>query len=176
MSETLGRTAIVGVGNVLMADDGIGVQAVWELERQSLPDGIELLDGGTAFPSLAGQLAGFHKLIIVDAVRGGALPGTIFRFKLEDILDKQGRSKAPARSPGAFSLHDLGVIEALLLERLAASTSPSRAATAWGSTVFIGIEPAMVEPSMELSPTLRQRLPVLVQTILEECTRQEEPS
>jgi hydrogenase maturation protease len=166
--------AVVGVGNVLMADDGIGVQAIWALDRQSLPDGIELVDGGTTFPTLAGQLVGFQKLIIVDAVHGGAPPGTIFKFRLEDILDNEGRNKAPPRSFGQLSLHEVGVIEALVLERLASNASPSRAETAWRSVIFVGIEPAVVEPSMELSPILRQRLPALVQTILKECTRADE--
>jgi hydrogenase maturation protease len=188
LSEPTRKTAVVGVGNLLMADDGIGVRAIWALKRQSLPDGIELLDGGTAFPTLAGQLAGFQKLIIVDAVRAGAPPGTILKFGLEEILrmdcirHAKRQIKAPSRSPGALSLHDVGVIEALMLERLAFHTSPGRAADAWNSVLFIGIEPDKVELSMELSPTLKERLPVLVQTILEECTRpdvlypQEEPS
>jgi hydrogenase maturation protease len=182
LSEPTRTTAVVGVGNILMADDGIGVQAIWALERQTLPSEIELLDGGTAFPTLAGQLAGYQKLIIVDAVHGGATPGTIFRFGLEDVLGAKRQMHPRPRSLAALSLHDVGVIEALMLERLATSTSSSRLATAWGSVVFIGIEPDRVEPSMELSPTLKQRLPVLVQAILEECTRadaihpQEEPS
>jgi len=192
LSEPTRKTAVVGVGNVLMADDGIGVQAVWALERQTLPNGIELFDGGTAFQALAGQLTGFHKLIIVDAVHGGDSPGTIYRFGLEEILGEKKRTQAPPRSLGTLSLHDVGVIEALMLERLAESTSPGRvlslskdralslskghAAADSRSTIIIGIEPAQVKPSMELSPTLRQRLPVLVQTILEECAKEEEPS
>jgi hydrogenase maturation protease len=184
LSEPTRKTAVVGVGNVLMGDDGIGVQVVWALERQTLPDGIELFDGGTVFQALAGQLTGFHKLIIVDAVHGGDPPGTIYRFTLEEILGKKRRTQAPPGSLGALSLHDVGVIEALMLERLAESTSPGRAlslskggsAADLRSTVIIGIEPAKVELSMKLSPTLRQRFPVLVQTILEECAEEEEPS
>jgi hydrogenase maturation protease len=174
LREPARKTAIVGVGNVLMGDDGIGVHAAWALERQSLPDGIELLDGGIAFPALAGQLTGFQKLIIVDAIQGGAPPGTIYRFGLGEILGQQRQIQAPSRPPGFLSLHDMGVIEALMLQQLAESTSTGRPATAWSSTVFIGIEPAKVEPYMELSPVLTQRLPALVETILAECTKEEE--
>jgi hydrogenase maturation protease len=170
------KTAVLGVGNVLMGDDGLGVQAVWALQDRRLPKEIELLDCGTAFQALAGQLAGFHKLIILDAVHGGGPPGTIYRFELEEILCREETGRTPSKSPGALSLHDLGVVEALALERLAEDTSPGGMATSGRSAVVIGMEPAQVEPSIELSPILRREFAKFIQAIVEECTKQEEPS
>ena len=157
----------MGIGNILMADEGIGVKVVWALECHSLAPGIELFDGGTAFQALTGQLLGFDKLIIVDAVRGGGTPGTIYRLGLDEILENKRQSKA---QPGSLplSLHDVGVLEALMLERLAEQVSPDPVKSDRQSTVIIGIEPATIEPSMELSPTLQHRFPAVVQTVLEE--------
>jgi hydrogenase maturation protease len=150
-----------------MGDEGIGVKVVWTLEHQSLAPGIELFDGGTAFQALTGQLVSFDKLIIVDAVRGGEPPGTIYRLGLEEIMENKRQTTAQPRS-WPLSLHDVSVIEALMLERLAEKASPGHVASDWQSTVIIGIEPAKIEPSMELSPTLQHRLPAVVQTVLEE--------
>jgi len=166
LSELTSRTAVVGIGNILMGDEGIGVKVVWALERQSLAPGTELFDGGTAFQALAGQLVGFDKLIIVDAVRGGEPPGTIYRLGLEEILENKQTKAQPGSL--ALSLHDVGVIEALMLARLAEKLSPRHMVSDRQPTVIIGVEPARIEPSMDLSPTLQHRLPAVVQTVLEE--------
>jgi hydrogenase maturation protease len=147
-------TAIVGVGNILMGDEGIGVRTVEALAQESLPEGVTLYDGGTAFYVLSGELADFHKLVIVDAVNGDQPPGTMYRFVLEDI-------KGGAERTGvSFSLHDIGVIESLRLERLVYRIPEQ--------VVFIGIEPERVELSMELSPRIASKLPALVHAILGE--------
>ena len=115
-SKGVSKTAVIGVGNILMGDEGIGVRAIQALEHESLPKDVTLIDGGTAFPALAGDLTDYSKLIIVDAVNGGASPGTIYRFQLEEILKGQSQTQSepstPSRNTGAgiLSLHDLGVI------------------------------------------------------------------
>jgi len=92
-------------------------------------------------------------LIVVDAVHGGESPGTIYRFELEDI-EKAGTTGT------SFSLHDIGVVEALGLERLVYRIPKE--------IVVIGIEPQRVALSMELSPTIERKLPALVQAVLGE--------
>ena len=79
------RIAVVGVGNILMGDEGIGVKVVEELRKERLPEGVELFDGGTAFHVLVDDLIDFDKLIIVDAVLGGESPGTIYRFEFGEL-------------------------------------------------------------------------------------------
>lgn len=149
------RIAVVGVGNILMGDEGIGVKAVEELRKEKLPEGVELFDGGTAFHALVDDLIQFDKLIIVDAVLGGEPPGTIYRFELGEL---EGMI-----SETSLSLHDVGVIEALMLERLTRRIPEE--------IVFIGMEPERIELSMELSPAMREKLPELVREILEEIRR-----
>jgi hydrogenase maturation protease len=115
---------------------------------------VTLYDGGTAFYALSSEVAAVDKLIIVDAVNGDQPPGTMYRFTLQDI------ERGAERTGVSFSLHDIGVIESLRLERLV-DRIPEQ-------VVFIGIEPERVELSMDLSPRIASRLPALVQAILGE--------
>ena len=145
------RIAVIGVGNILMGDEGVGVRAVEELGRLKLPEGVQLIDAGTAIHSLMGRLSEFDKLVIVDAVKGGGPPGTIYRLALDEIESDPSR---------ILSLHDLGVLETLRIERLIGDVPEE--------VVIVGIEPERVEPSLELSPVLRERLPELIRAVLEE--------
>ena len=151
------RVAVVGVGNILMGDEGIGVRAVEELKRERLPEEVQLFDGGTAFHALVDELIEFDKLIIVDAVMGGEPPGTIYRLEFKEL---EGMS-----ADMTLSLHDVGVMETLILEKLTRRIPEE--------IVFIGIEPERIEFSMELSPTMREKLPDLVEKVLDEIRRGE---
>jgi hydrogenase maturation protease len=171
--EGVSKTAIIGVGNILMGDEGIGVRAIQALEHESLPQDVTLIDGGTAFPAMAGDLTDYSKLIIVDAVNGGASPGTIYRLQLDEILEGQRQTQSDRSMPGSetgagmVSLHDLGVIEALVLERFHRDV---RGQAAHDEVVIVGIEPENVALSMELSATIESRLPQLLQAVLDELT------
>jgi len=160
LSERKRRIAVVGVGNILMGDEGIGVKVVEELRRKELPERVELFDGGTAFHALIGELVNFDKLVILDAVKGGRAPGTIYRFEFKEIEEGEKETKT------SLSLHDVGVIETLMLERLVHSIPEE--------IVFIGVEPERIELSMELSSVLKKKLPELVQMILEELRSRKE--
>ena len=144
---------IVGVGNVLLKDEGIGVHVVRALQEMSLasPNGeVEVVDGGTS-PSAFDSAEGADKLIIVDAARGGGAPGTIYRF---------GPGQVSGEAKLLTSLHDLGVLDSLrMMESVA---DPPR------ETVIIGVEPAEVDWGLELTPTLRGKLPDVVRLVVEE--------
>lgn len=103
----------MGVGNILMGDEGIGVKAVEALRKKDLPGSVELFDGGTAFHSLIGELEGFDKLVIVDAVKGRKSSGTIYRFELED-LDLRLLGEIERKKKTTLSLHDVGILETLM--------------------------------------------------------------
>ena len=83
MSRRCSKTLILGVGNVLLCDEGIGVRVIEFLQKQTLPDDIELVDGGTAGADLIDILADRETVIIVDAVRSDKPAGTIVRFGLK---------------------------------------------------------------------------------------------
>ena len=144
---------IVGVGNILLKDEGIGVHVVRALQEMSLGSRqgeVEVVDGGTS-PSAFDSAEGADKLIIVDAARGGGEPGTVYRFAPDEV---SGERKLLA------SLHDLGLMDSLrMMENLG---DPPR------ETVIIGVEPAEVDWGLELTPALRERLPDVVRLVLEE--------
>lgn len=166
------KTAIIGIGNVLMGDEGIGVRAIQSLDQMPLPADVTLFDGGTAFHALVGELDVFDKLIIVDAVNGGASPGTIYRLELDEILkSREQLVDAPDNGVGPISVHDLGVIETLMTERLYAQVRLAPRSHQPNQVVIIGMEPEQVALSMELSPTIKARIPRLIETVLDELVQ-----
>jgi len=129
----------------------MGVKAVEELGKENLPAQIELFDAGTAFPTLFYQLLGFDKLIIIDAITGNGPAGTVYRLELDEVM---GNPDAP------LTLHDIGVIETLRLQSLV-SKIPEE-------IVFLGMKPARIEPSLDLSPIIEAKLQKLVRMVLQE--------
>jgi len=149
------RIVIVGVGNVLLKDEGIGVHVVRALQEMSLasPKGeVDVVDGGTS-PSAFDSAEGADKLIVVDAARGGGAPGTIYRFAPDEL---SGGPKL------LYSLHDLGLLDGLRMME-SAGNGPRE-------TVIIGVEPAEVDWGLELTPTLEGKLPDVVRRVVEEQT------
>ena len=71
------KTLILGVGNLLLKDEGIGIHAVRALEKEDLPPGVSLMDGGTGGLHLLGWLQGYDRIIMIDATLDGNPPGTI---------------------------------------------------------------------------------------------------
>jgi hydrogenase maturation protease len=139
---------VVGVGNVLLKDEGIGCHVVQALRETDLSD-VEIIVGGTSLDAL--QLCeDADKLIIVDAVRGGGTPGQIYRFHIEDISLEQ---------KPLLSLHDMSLIDSLKLMRLWRNV---------GEAVIIGIEPKDIGWGLELSPELQEKVPRVVDAVLAE--------
>ena len=139
---------VLGIGNVLLSDEGIGCHVANALEEIPIPD-VKAIDGGTC-PDVVQLLEGADKLIIVDAVEGGGIPGQIYRFHLEDITLEQ---------KPFLSLHDMGLVDNLMLMKLRHSV---------GETVIIGVEPREIEWGLELSPELQEKMPRIVDAILAE--------
>jgi len=139
---------VLGIGNVLLRDEGVGCHVVHALEGIPLPE-VKIIDGGTC-PDLLQFLEDADKLIIVDAVKGGGKPGQIYRFHLEDITLEQ---------KPFLSLHDVGLVDNLMLMQLWHSI---------GETIIIGVEPKELEWGLELSPELREKMPQIIDAILSE--------
>jgi hydrogenase maturation protease len=116
---------VMGVGNILRRDDGFADAVLRELERQELPETVELFDAGTSAIDLMEIFHGREKLIVLDAVRGGQPPGTLYRFSPEEV---------EAQALPMNSLHQVGLLETLKLGELV-DCKP-------GETVVIGAQPA----------------------------------
>ena len=94
MTQT--QVLIIGIGNVILRDEGVGVHAVWRLKEQQLPPGVEVIDGGTATMDLLAPIRKAQRIIVIDAVKGGGTPGQIYRVRPDDL----SRSQEPnTRSP-----------------------------------------------------------------------------
>jgi hydrogenase maturation protease len=110
------RTLILGVGNTVRGDDGAGIHTVRGLDPSCLPDGCVIDELGTAGLELLDVVAGFDRLILVDAIDCGAEPGTVLEFAQEDLA-----SVAPLH---CVSTHDVGVLHALDLASRLGLASP----------------------------------------------------
>jgi hydrogenase maturation protease len=147
------RIMVLGVGNILLKDEGVGVRVIERLrEEYSFPDNVELYDGATAGLDLLPVLEGVDNLIVVDTVKTTEEPGAIFRFTLEDI-----NVKVPYKT----SLHQIGMVEVFAIaEALDKKIGP---------TVIIGIQPEDMTPwGLELTPTIEAKVPELMSMVLKE--------
>jgi len=144
------KFVIVGVGNLLLRDEGVGIHVAKALQALDLPQSVEIIDGGTA-PDLLAYVEPGDKLIIIDAVKAGGEPGAVYRFTPEDLNPQENR---------LLSLHELSVIDSLQMMRLGGNEP--------AETIIIGIEPQEIELGTELTPALQRKIPVIVQTVLEE--------
>jgi hydrogenase maturation protease len=143
---------VLGAGNILLSDEGIGVRVIEALEdRYDVPESVEFLDGGTCGMDLLDVIAGRDHLIIVDAVDTGSPPGTLVRLRDGEI---------PAAFRTKSSPHQLGLQDVLALLRLL-GTEP-RHVTA------IGVQPASLDLGLELSPTIAGRLEEMVEMVVDE--------
>jgi hydrogenase maturation protease len=139
---------VVGIGNTLLKDEGVGCHVAHALERIPLPD-VQIVDGGTSSDVLQ-FVDDADKLIIVDAVKGGGVPGQIYRFRPEDVTLEERP---------LLSLHDMSFVDSLKLMRLWRNI---------GEAVIIGIEPRDIGWGLELSVELREKMPRIIDAVLEE--------
>lgn len=145
---------ILGLGNPLQGDDGVGCRAIEALQRMALPETVEAVDAGTPGVGLIHLLEGRERAILVDAAEMGAQPGAVIRFRPEEVT--------LTGSAERFSLHRSAVSDALALARALALPLPE--------IVFFGVQPASVGWETALSPAVDAALPGLIDAILNEIT------
>ncbi len=146
----MGNVLVLGIGNILLRDEGVGVRVVEALQSADLPPGVDVADGGTAGADLVELIADRSKVIIVDAIQADAAPGTVLRMSAD----------APAPEEGdMISLHQLGLVESLLIAR--GSAAPREA-------VVFGVQPGAIEPGLELTREVAAAVPRVVRAILAE--------
>ena len=146
---------VLGLGNLLCGDDGLGAAAVARLDRDwEAPDGVLVLDGGTLGLALLPHLEDARDVILVDAVCADEPPGTLVLLTGEDV--------APAVRD-RLSVHQIGVADLLDGARLH-GRYPKR-------LVLVGIVPSTLSLGIERSPAVEARLPQLVETIVAEARR-----
>jgi hydrogenase maturation protease len=130
------RIVVLGLGNILLRDEGVGVRVIEALvERYAIPAEVEVVDGGTAGMDLLNTLAGCDHLLICDAVRTGAPPASVVKLAAAEV---------PAAFLTRFSPHQLGVAD-VLATLVLTDEAP-------GAITLIGVVPVDLELGLELSP------------------------
>ena len=143
---------VLGVGNVLMRDEALGVRTVEELQKRfCFPEEVEFLDGGTAGIELLSHIRDRDYLIVLDAVKSGNPPGTVVRIEGEDV---------PAKFMTRISPHQLGISD-LLATATISGHLPKK-------MVLFGIEPKNVELGLGLSDEVKAGMERLISVVLEE--------
>lgn len=143
----MSATLVLGAGNVLMRDEGVGVRAA-ELLRDRAPSGVRVVAEGPIGPLTVSHVEGVTHLLVLDAVDAGLEPGTVVR---REPTQGGGRSAPPG---GGLSAHEFGVRDLLVLLEQTGS-APDR-------VVLLGVQPAAIEPGTDLSRDVEAALPRLV--------------
>ena len=145
------RVIVLGVGNLLLGDEGVGIHVVRELEKHDLPRNVRPIDGGTGGFNLISIIAEADHLIVVDTLAAEGEAGEVFRFTPDEVR----RPRAQIRP----SLHDVGLLDALELAA-ASGYEPS--------TVIFGVVPERIDWGEELSPRVAEAVPKVVTAVLQE--------
>lgn len=151
------KIMVMGVGNVLLSDEGLGVQFLNELSGDALPNNVELLEGGTAGLELVHLIQDVDFLIIIDAINAKDEPGAIFRFEPEKlkILPEQFE----------VSFHQVGILEVLAMANILGNAP---------QTLIFGIQPKSLEWGLDLSPEVYEVFPKIKDLIYKEFQSIEE--
>lgn len=143
------RILILGIGNLLQSDEGLGVHIVNQIAQNiEIPEDVEVVDGGTAGFDLLPLMQGREKIIIVDALVVDDEPGSVYRFKPEQIRSARTR----------FSLHDVGIIEIIELLKLLGESPDIE---------IIGVVPEDITTlNMDITPRVRESIPKAIEQIM----------
>jgi len=152
MTTTPPATLVLGIGNLIMTDDGVGVRVVHLLqERYHFPDTVTVMDGGTLGLDLLHYLEGIRRLLVVDAVETGGPPGTLVRLTGDEI-NIAFRTK--------LSPHQMGLQDLLLVAELQGFAPEEM--------VLLGVQPGEIGMGIELTPAVEEQVEPLINAVLNE--------
>ena len=153
------RTVVLGIGNTILGDEGVGVRAAEALAAAyEMPDGVEVIDGGTAGMELLGPLTDVDLLVVLDAVKSRRAPGTVLTLAGAEV---------PVFFRSKLSPHQISICDVLAGLEFAGQAPKD--------LVLIGVEPERMELSLELTPTVAARVPEMVRIAVEELARRGVP-
>jgi hydrogenase maturation protease len=154
MNQSGATTAVLGLGNILHSDDGVGPCAVQRLlDDARVPEDVVVIEGGTLGLELLTYIWDAARLVVVDAVDVGQSPGTIVRMSGDELH----------KLPGGGSVHQLGVADLMVALQILAKQPPE--------VVLYGVQPASTEWGVSLSPAVEAALNPLLDMVLEELCR-----
>ena len=148
---------VIGFGNIMMGDDGIGVRVIEEIRKNAIfadYKNIEVIDGGTSGVDLVFMIQQADKAIIIDAIDAGQKTGQVIIFTPENIKD----IKKKKNGLKSFSLHDLDLAE--VFELIKTLNIPVK-------MNIVGVKPKFVGYSDKLSPEIEKAIPGLISAVKE---------
>lgn len=149
------KILIIGIGNTLLQDEGIGVHIIKELQKMNLPDNIYLIDGSSGELHLMEYMnKGIDKVMLIDAIKGGRVPGTTFRLSPTEIM---------TTTKHIYSLHQTELIE--IFKMIDVFVRKPR------EIVIMGVVPKEIEWGLTLSPELQGKIPQIIRVIFDEIEK-----
>ncbi|HEY3307414.1 MAG TPA: HyaD/HybD family hydrogenase maturation endopeptidase [Desulfuromonadaceae bacterium] len=146
------RVLVLGIGNLVMSDDGVGVLVVQRLQRDyRLPGHVEVMDGGTLGLDILPRLEGIERLLIIDAVETGLAPGSCVRMAGDEI---------PVALETKVSPHQMGLKDLLAVAMLLGHVPQEM--------VLVGVQPGSIEMGIILTPAVEAQLDHLLKLVLSE--------
>ena len=157
MEERKKSILILGIGNLLFKDEGVGIHVAEKMSKMDLPPDVEVMDGGMKAPIFMYIIEGRKKVIVIDAMQRGGPPGSIYRFSEKEYDEKR---KGFPRTTQESEFDDALKTTYLM------KTTPDE-------VVFIGVEPEdMGEKDLKLniglSPTLKKKMPEIIEAVMRE--------
>jgi hydrogenase maturation protease len=145
------KLIVLGIGNTLMSDDGVGIHAVRNLQHAwadsaFADEHIEILDGGTLGFLLIDRVSDAHGLVIIDAANLGTAAGSV------RVIDNEGIERYLEENPSS-SVHEVGLIDLLQMMSLNDSQPRLRA--------LVGIQPGLVDWGTDMSPPVAASMPAV---------------
>lgn len=145
------KTLILGLGNELLCDEGVGVHVVRVLQREELPGDVSAVEVGTAVLDALPFIEQADRIVVIDAMKGGEAPGTIYRVPFEDC----------ERPRCIASMHGFDLSRVFYLAGKGAGTE----------AVVIGAEPSRIDWGTELSAEMQAMVPAMVEVVRQELVR-----
>jgi len=143
------KIVVIGIGNLLLMDEGIGVHTINELETHDLPKSIEIYDGGTGGFKLIDLMHGAARVIFIDAVETGKAPGSVTIFSAEDVHSIYNKKK--------YSLHDTDLMEIIKMAEMLGNPPMIE---------IVGIQPKTINYGTTLSKELAGSMSNIVNSVL----------
>ena len=148
----VGKALVLGLGNILLSDEGLGVRVVERLRKSyRFPPEIRVMDGGTLGLDLLSYLEGVDQLLVIDALEMGEEPGTITRLVGDEV---------PASLSVKISPHQMGLADLLAAARLQ-GLYPQE-------VVLLGIQPGSIDTGLDLSPPVEAQVDRVIDEIVME--------
>jgi hydrogenase maturation protease len=149
------RTVVLGIGNTILSDEGVGVHAAMALSSAyEIPADVDVIDGGTAGMELLGPLTGIDLLVVLDAVKSGRAPGSVVTLT---------GSEVPVFFRSKLSPHQISICDVLAGLEFSGEAPKD--------LVLIGCEPESLELGLEMTPTVAAQVPEMVRIAVSEMAK-----